>query len=146
MKPRSKKILLIVSITLFLIILIVFVSVFSNNYWPYLFGLDSWKVYASGNLTSGVGGFDLNGTALTFGKIGANSTLTRSIMFTNSYDFPVLVLIKSEGGISKFLTYAPEVFVDMNSTKLIRISFVGSDRYPQGFYEGHVKFKVVPAV
>jgi hypothetical protein len=112
--------------------------------WPNWFGLQKWDIYASVNV-SDKGGFDLNGTALTFGKIKPLDSSTRTVNFTNGYNFPVYVEISADGDITPLLSYETPVFVNAGEFRRIGVGVLTKNDTPQGFYEGHVNFKVVPA-
>lgn len=146
MKNRNIRLLLIVTFVLFVLV----VAVFSIVLWqqsPYWVGLEKKVFYASVNISEGSGGFDLNATALTFGKIRAGGDVaSRSIIFENSYNIPVIARVSSEGKISPILTYEKEVYAEKGETVKIGFSVTSSNSTSVGFYDGYVRIKVVPAI
>lgn len=147
MAKQKNKLMLIVSIVLFVSIVLLF-SIALLKYYPYWFGLEKRTFYASVYVNESSGGFDLNATALTFGKIraGLEDTASRGIMFDNKYDFPVIAIISSEGEISPLLNYEKEVYVAGGESIKIGFSVSAKNDTLVGFYDGYVKIKVVPAV
>lgn len=145
MNRKNKQVVLIASIVLFLAALVIFCMTVVHNY-PYWFGLNNWKLYANVNVTNNASGFDLNVTALTFGKIGLQSlSVTRTVNFTNGYSFPVVLKISTEGNIATLLTYEQNILVNSGETKKIGFSVISSNETSLGVHDGFVKFKVVPA-
>ena len=100
--------------------------------------------YASVNVTES-GGFDLNGTALTFGSIAQHGSSTREINFQNNYDFPIFARITSEGEISSILHHDGFVRLKGKETKKVSFSVVSDENTERNFYEGEVIFKIIPA-
>jgi hypothetical protein len=145
MKKKEKKIMLIASVIIFAIALCIF-ALTLMHYWPYWFGLEKWNVYASVNVTSGIGGFDLNGTALIFGKMGLGGSSKKYITIDNSHNFPILVKISAKGSIVPLLRYDNNIVVGNGEAKNITFSAVSERNTTLGFYEGFVHFKTVPAV
>lgn len=143
MKRNSNKVLVILSVVIFVSMLIMFCLVLMN-YWPRWFGLEKWEIYASVNVTDG-GGFDLNSTAMTFGRIKMFGSSSRAVNFTNEYNFPVLVEISADGNIAPLLAYITPVFVKEGEIMRIVVSALAKNGTLFGFYEGHVNFKVMPA-
>ncbi len=143
MNKKNEKILLILAVIVFACVLVMFCLVLMR-YWPYWFGLQKWSIYASVNVTDR-GGFDLNGTALTFGKIELLGSSTRYVNFTNGYNFPVFVKISANGNIAPLLSYENLAYVKEGEIEKIGISAVAKNDTRLGFYEGYVNFKVVPA-
>lgn len=86
-------------------------------------------------------GFDVNGTALTFGMISAGkSTSTREILLENHYDVPVKVEIYVDGDISEFMIISENDFI-LNVDESKKLGFSVSVPYstPNGNYSGIVK-------
>ncbi|MEK6927538.1 MAG: hypothetical protein AABX11_03835 [Nanoarchaeota archaeon] len=55
-------------------------------------------------------GFDLNTSALTFGRISFNSSSTRSILVRNDFAIPVFVSLYISGNISKLISISENDF------------------------------------
>ena len=118
-------------------IFIFFLSIFYFNK-----PIDSWDIYVSFEATDDTGGFDLNNTALTFGKIPKGSSSTRSINFDNNYDFPIRLAIFSEGEIKDYLSYTNKIIVySKEKEKIYFIMSVPAD-LDDGYYDGLVKVRI----
>ena len=77
--------------------------IFSVSIVSYFFGnLDIIYFNTSVNISDSLG-FDVNSSALTFGNVLNIGNSRRNVIFRNTYDFPVLVTIFSEGNISQIL-------------------------------------------
>lgn len=86
---------------------------------------------------SGVG-FDLNTSALTFGKIMIGGGSNRIISFDNRYDFPILVYISGKGGMSGFVV--PQVHrIEGGEKSEIVVSAVVPNGARFGAYTGKVE-------
>src|SRR3989338_5689541 len=89
--------------------------------------------YSSVNL-SDKGGFDVNGTALTFGEVhfkGGSST--RKVLLQNSYDFPIIAEVKAEGDIAPLLGFEKVILIDKGEEKEIGISVFVPENASMGF-------------
>ncbi len=144
MRKRKNKLIVWLAIAVFVIAFIGF-GLALLNYSSYWFGLERRNFYTNVNITADTGGFDLNTTALTFGKIKIGGSATRNIIFENNYDFPVIVKINSEGSINQLLSYEKEVFVDEEETKKIGFSVTSKASDLLGYYDGFIEFKIIPA-
>ena len=145
MKKQNNKLILWVSVILFIIVLVGFCLTLIS-YYPYWFGLEKRTFYASVNVTTSGGGFDLNKTALTFGKISLGGSASRGIIFDNKYNFPVIAKINVIGKINEILNYENDILIDRNETKKLSFSVRAFNETELGFYDGYVNVKVVPAV
>ena len=96
---------------------------------------------ASVNITMNNIGFDLNSSALTFGKIIPYGDSTRNVIFQNNYEFPIIVEIESEGEIKKLISFEKEFNFEINETK--KIPFFIKAESTENFYEGIIKFKII---
>ncbi len=61
--------------------------------------------------TGKVIGFDVNSTALTFGRIPSGSTSTREIMITNDKNRQVKIVLKAEGDAAPFIGFEENNFI-----------------------------------
>lgn len=91
------------------------------------------------------GGFDLNSSALTFGKIQRDGSSLRLINFQNGYDFPVVAVISAGGDIASLLSFEPVVEVGKGESKEIAFSVAAPSGVEKGFYFGNVTFEVFRA-
>lgn len=95
------------------------------------------------NVSSTTVGFDINITALTFGKVNQGGSATRNVIFYNDYNSPVKLNIQSEGTISPLLTYEKEVFAEINESIKIPFKVDVQQSTPQGMYYGNVTFTII---
>ena len=104
--------------------------------------IDSWSVYTSFESTDDTGGFDLNKTALTFGKIPRGSSSTRAIYFDNNYNFSTRVSVNVNGSISPYISYPKETIVEPHErSKIYFIVDVPFD-FENGSYDGFARVYV----
>lgn len=143
-KMKSLRVKYIAAIAIFISVFIIFMMTFIH-YYPYAFGLKKWTLYASVEVSTDRGGFDLNSTALTFGIIKSGGAAKRWVNFTNEYDFPVMVKIIPKGNITELLAYESDIYVEPGELKRIEIRTASTPETPIGKYEGYITFKVVPA-
>lgn len=107
--------------------------------------LESREFYTSVNVTLNRGGFDLNKSALTFGKIALGGSATRSIIFENNYNFAVYAKISASGSIAELLSFNNIETIRMGETKRISFSVYANNETIPGFYDGKVKLDIYPA-
>ena len=120
----------------FSILLFVFSLFFTNS------SISSWEVYASVNVSRNTLGFDVNESALTFGKVPPGSIVSRNVIFANTYGFPVMLDIKAEGDISRYLDFQEKIVVESQESKMIGFTLNIPEDINEGFYDGHVTFNV----
>src|SRR3989344_5075612 len=118
----------------FSILLFIFSLFFTNS------SISSWEVYASVNVSRNTLGFDVNESALTFGKVPSGSIVSRNVIFANTYEFPVMLDIKAEGDISQYLDFQERILVDSNKQEAIGFTLNIPEDMGEGFYDGHVTF------
>ena len=70
---------------------------------------------------------------LNFASVPVGATARKTINLTNSYGFPVSVLIRVEGLVVKFLEFENNFRIEDNSSKEIEIIARPTE---SGFYEG----------
>ncbi len=137
MKNNKRFIERIFSFLIILIILIIFLFFF--NLLSYSSVLEK-KVIYSKVLVGDSLGFDVNGTALTFGMItpqGASSS--RNINLSNFYGKEIKVEIFAVGDIAKFLSISENNFVlKKNETKTIKFVATSPKNTEYGTYDGNV--------
>jgi len=141
LKKRNKMKSKVAFVFIFSLIILIFSAVlFLNNSRP----LDTEVFYASLEISDS-GGFDLNGTALTFGRITPFSNSLRSVIFINNYPYDVIVKVSASGSIEKLLVFERIVKVGKGETKKIAFTVYAREGTEFGFYDGEVKIKVFPA-
>ncbi len=93
---KSDRVLLLAVAVLVFAVLVFAVSLSDFFGWV---AVDTERVYASVNVSDRVG-FNVNGSALTFGSILPGGSSSRSVIFQNTYSFPVELRISVEGDIA----------------------------------------------
>ena len=107
--------------------------------------LQTQAFYASVTVTNeNVIGFDVNATALTFGKIGVGrGSSARKLILNNSYPFPIIVKTKVDGSIKPILNFGDSIRIEKGEMKMIPFNtFAGN--VSEGFYEGTVELVIKP--
>tara|TARA_Y100000310_G_C20632104_1_gene789198 strand:+ start:1162 stop:1572 length:411 start_codon:yes stop_codon:yes gene_type:complete len=99
-------------------------------------------LYASVNVSDRLG-FDVNGTALTFGEVIVRGSSVRNVIYNNNYDFPILAKISVEGDIGQMLDFEETVRIESGEEKKIPF-FVSTGDYEMGYYSGDVEFEIIP--
>jgi hypothetical protein len=146
-KMNKKNIVLLVALGLFLIMLVVFVIAFVHS-WPYVFGIENYKIYANVTATNNTFAWEIlkDGKDLTFGKIRVPGGASRSMIVNNSYSFPVRVVIKSDGELGQRLSYEKEFILSSGEGREIEVSVWLPENSSLGYYDGFVKVRVLPAL
>lgn len=85
-------------------------------------------------------GFDINGTALTFGRITPKGTsASRNINLINFYNKKVKVEILAEGDIARFISISENNFIlQKNETRKIGFVVTSPENTEYGTYDGNV--------
>lgn len=105
--------------------------------------LQSYVFYASINVTDeNVAGFDTNATALTFGTVGTGGGSTRKVKIENSYSFPIVAIITTEGEVGELLNFDDIVRIEEGEKKTIPFSAYIPLNFSYGLYSGRVKFLI----
>ena len=138
-KIKNKKYSVNLFVFIFLVLIAVCLIFFHINSF---FILDEVKIY-TGAILGDKPGFDLNNTALTFGRVVPGSGASRDISIKNNFDKPINVIITSKGEISDFLIASENDFILMpNEGRNISFSVF----FPKGSeikkYEGWINIKV----
>lgn len=129
----------LVAIFLACILIILIVNLFFN-YFAGLKPIYTQTFFASvevGNIM----GFDVNGSALTFGMVMPGGSSVRKLNFTNEYEFPVLIEVIGKGDIAGFLS-AGKVMVGKGEEKIISIGAYAQPNASYGVYSGNVSVMV----
>lgn len=103
--------------------------------------LETLKVYAHVNVTDKAA-FDLNSTALTFGKVLAGGSSSRSIILKNNYNHSVKLEINSEGSINQVLIFEKKLDIPSGETVRVHFSILTDQNTQNKDYEGYVFFKI----
>ncbi len=135
-KIRNKYLLQI--ILLILLIIIISINVY---YFLELSKIVEVKVLNASVIVSDITGFDLNASALTFGKITRGGSATRGINIKNNQNFPVKVYISAKGEIKNFI-FSANYRLEKNQEKSIKISVVIPLDAVFGEYSGKVIVKI----
>ena len=131
MKKNTKNKLIVF---IFILSLIVFLFAFYLNYSATLKKEEIIATLIIGNKT----GFDLNATALTFGRITPNSNLQRNLIIKNNYNFPIKVKFDAKGEIKKFLVFDKAVHLKKGEEKNVAITAISSVNSEYGNYSGKI--------
>jgi len=139
-KPMDKKILIIA----ILIIIIFALSIYLySNLIDYLSIIEKKQIYAKVIIGENYG-FDINGSALTFGMITPEGdTASREIILENIYGRNVRIEFYVEGNIKKFMSISENELILRKDEKR-KISFIVSapENTPYGTYDGNVKILI----
>lgn len=84
--------------------------------------LDKKEIYTSIIVSDHVG-FDLNGTALTFGMVQPEKSASRSLLVENNFIFSSKVNVGVRGNITDFLIVSDNNFI-LNPGERIKLDFV----------------------
>ena len=87
-------------------------------------------------------GFDLNTTALTFGKLAPGGSSTRNMTIANLREFPIRVNILADRNISSFLTTETEFLLFPGEKKDIAFTLSVPSNLSYGNYSGRVLFEM----
>lgn len=128
---------------LFFLILSIIILLFSLNYYfHYSSILNQFSYPATITLSNSSIGFDINGTALTFGSIAIDGSSTRRVLITNTYSFPISVKTEVFGSISSLILDVPNLIIaPFNETHVPIIAYAGyNSNLSLGNYSGNVIF------
>jgi len=81
-------------------------------------------------------GFNVGTDAIYFGKTYPNGMAKRTVTIDNNYNFPIHVLIKTDGDISPMVTVSDNDFIVEPYDKKDIIFYADSDGFPLGNYTG----------
>jgi len=85
-------------------------------------------------------GFDLNSSALTFGKVTKGGSAVRGVTINNEYDFPIEVKVLMTEEIVKFFSVPSDVYIepDKNSSFSVTLSVPEDLDFME--YSGKIRF------
>jgi len=86
-------------------------------------------------------GFDLNSSALTFGKVTLKGNSARELNFENNFGFPIKVFVYGEGEMNNFIIPFSEK-LDIDEKKFLRINAFVPESTELGEYNGKVILKI----
>jgi hypothetical protein len=130
----------------FVIILLIFIFILAimmvYNLSDFLSVIESKTLYAKVTVSDRYG-FDVNGSALTFGEVSPSGTMSREIFVRNDRNESVRIKIYSRGDISSFFgSFDHDFILGKNETRNVSfsVSIPGNTEY--GVYEGRVIIEV----
>jgi len=139
-KPMDKKILIIAILIIIIFILSIYLY---SNLIDYLSIIEKKQIYTKVIIGENYG-FDINGSALTFGMITPEGdTASREIILENIYGKNVRIEFYVEGSIKKFMIISDNELILRRDEKR-KISFIVSapENTPYGTYDGNVKILI----
>jgi hypothetical protein len=105
--------------------------------------LSDGELYVSVSVTNDTGGFDVNSTALTFGKISLGGSSMRSVKVYNPYPFPVRAESSFSGSINDLVISPSSSFVILpNQTQSISFAISSNHTSSLGEYNGSLKISL----
>lgn len=88
-------------------------------------------------------GFDLNSSALSFGRVPIGGTATRSVAISNPYDFSVRLKISASREVSSYLAVPEgEVFISPRGEMSIPITLIIPSDMEFGSYSGTLRLEI----
>lgn len=87
-------------------------------------------------------GFDVNTSALIFGRVGSGVGMVRSIIYKNDRENPVLLSISAQGEIADLLSFRRRVVVPSGESVEVTFEATAGSDVPYGVYSGWVTVKV----
>ncbi|MBI2451578.1 hypothetical protein HYV50_00700 [Candidatus Pacearchaeota archaeon] len=87
-----------------------------------------------------VGGFDLNGTALTYGIIPLGGAGVRTVIIGNYHEFPVEVKILANREIFDFIDAPEKIFLGAGEEKNVTIRIEIPEDAEEKEYNGKIRF------
>jgi E3 ubiquitin-protein ligase DOA10 len=112
---NSKKLFLL--LTIIVLFSIAVVSLYYNFF--IILKVESVPIFlnSSGNVVS----FDTSNDVLNFASVPVGAAARKTITLTNTYGFPISVIIKVEGPISDFLEFENSLFLEFESSTAVDI-------------------------
>ncbi|HLC87023.1 MAG TPA: hypothetical protein VJH65_01970 [Candidatus Nanoarchaeia archaeon] len=137
-KQKDKKVLERFSIFVFILsVLVLLFSVYLSRE----IIIDKSEIFVSVEVAN-VSGFDLNTSALTFGKLVPGAKSSRKIEIKNNYNFPIVVEFDSEGNINELLGYDKLIYINPNEAKEAGFIINTYLNTTQGVYIGIVSYVI----
>lgn len=99
------------------------------------------EVYAKVMIDNSASGFDLNTSALSFGKVGAGGNAVRNVSIMNNFNFSIIATYSAEGNISRFIKSGYGE-IEKGESKDMAINLYVREGSKEGFYDGKVIFRI----
>jgi len=99
------------------------------------------RIFDASFIVSDVSGFDLNSSALTFGKMMPGNTATRNVLIYNTYNFPIRIEPFASENIAPFITI-PNLTVGAKQNSSVPVTLSVPRNMSFGNYSGKVLFKI----
>lgn len=130
---------IVIFIVLFFLIIILTTYLYANLI-DYISVIETKSMYAKVSVGDKYG-FDVNSSALMFGRITpGGGTSTRIVTVKNYYDVPVKVEVFAEGNIKEFMIVSDNNFrLPVGTEKNMSFYVSVPENTPYGDYEGEVK-------
>lgn len=91
----------------------------------------------------GAPGFDLNSSALTFGRLPVGASSTRQVSVANDFKQRVYVSISSSRDISKFIHVSKnDFFLESGEKQVLDFTIITNNETKVGKYDGYVTLKI----
>ena len=124
----------------------IFAFIFSLGFYFFMMQpLQTHTFFASVRVTPQTVGFDVNGTALTFGYVSAGGSSVRRVLLENSYSFPIRVNSAAAGSIAPFITVETPVIVEPHKSVYIPVLLNADLAEVSKNYNGTVSFTLLRA-
>ena len=91
-------------------------------------------------MVGGYAGFDVNGTALTFGMIPPGGSSTRSLFVTNGFDVPARVIPRVTHSIAPYLVFPVNLTLQSGERAKVPVTLTVPSSLAYGNYSGWVRF------
>ncbi len=132
------------SIILFFIALVIFIS--SSAIYTFMkTPLQTKTFFTSVEISEDKAGFDVNSTALTFGKVLAGGSGLRRVFLENTYSFPVTVMSTKNGTIASFIDIPEGIIVKPHNSIYIPIILNAHDVEISNNYSGTISLALLRA-
>ncbi len=133
-KPKKKKrIFYILLVIILLVIVILAVKLIKSS----LF-LEKREILAT-LIVGNKMGFDVNGTAFTYGMVTRGGSSTRSVLIENYYDFPIKVEVIPRGDVVNFIKKRSLIF-EKGEVREVGVSAYVPRDTEFGNYTGSIEF------
>jgi hypothetical protein len=87
-------------------------------------------------------GFDINSTALKFGRLTPGSSSTRTIIIDNSYNFTLYGKIFASNNIANLLMAPDNFVISPNNKTFVVVTLYVPDNYKFGVYYGKLRVEL----
>ena len=123
-----------------LIFLLILIAIFIlASFYIILKPLEVRKIEVSFTVAENAG-FDLNKSALTFGKVMPENIISRRIIIENNRDFPVKINVFADKNIMDYLDFENSFFIEGNGKHNLVVVLKVPKNAILGEYKGIMKF------